>query len=1411
MEPFVQTFRRIGLFFVWVHLAALIIAPTVLAARPLHPDYAFGAQNRTRQGRTFFNKRGFDPTAEVYDGEYVGRHPQGGVQVLKYNITVSPDVHLLNDYPVDSVECGRSHFTVKYSPDAIQLDLDAIEEHWHKGAILVGGAEWNCSVSASPSSFERVAAEGEPFYAVVQEIVNFTPTAAVFVVKYTNATDCFSVANISFTWAPEHHRATTTTSETSLQQREVDTNPLTWEVFNYNWDNANKVPKTPKILLNEYAACIDCYAYMDVAFYFNYQTSWTSDVVSLLEMGLTGSAQASFNYELNFKSTGEEKTLVVDRVPVTEESSEFSYTFVIAYIPVVLSIKSQLKATVESVGSVEFSASTGAKAGGQAQFGVKYAKSAVDVKGEWEQISELDWHWDFNSPTWMIQTEGANINAYLVPYVTFTLWNLFPLVIRPQPYIGVRLDKPAGKSFFDKRSVTVISPPEGGTWTIGEAATIEWTTSNIPATAVVEIYVGYKTISWNPAAFGPSNVGIALYSPGFISGILSFVGQGYYDITPEGGIPNTGSWQYDPSLRDYKSDDGYQLLVYSVSNTKVHSYSDTFAMGIRVVTPSAPLTRGLAYTIQWTGASSSNYVSIAVVSGWLLRTVTDIQVVPDTGLWIWPAVDLAPDSYFFRIIDQSNTKMLGESEWFHVSGAAGSITVLSPNSGTFYVLQTMTVTWSVTGVIGDYVKLDLVWDRPFAYDTVVPLTSSVLAAACTWTGPVPAITTEGDGWEVRITSVGGSNVIGEGQDGLKIHYPSLSVTLPTASTKILAGGIILLQWTSSFFHPSATIKIRLDKYGYFSYSERSTYVGIPVSAGSHTIAAPTEFSTWRVVLTSEDIPSLYAASDDFETVATALSDVTPGSGTFYTGGLVTIRWTSVGDVGSTVSIYLRHLLGTWYKLTQTASNTGGSGNSWSVLIPWANPGYTNNYWYFEIVSNADPGVKAASAGYITLIQPTLRLTGPTSSSSFTAGNQMSVYWSSVGFLPSATLTLTLWHDDWGFDTQKALITLSVPATSQYYSWTIPASITSGSYYYVRAEVNGDTSNTAESASFSISAASTSWFGRRSEVANINEKSEADPLVLSGRADLREALFGEDVTEWREQLSGANITTSGTTQAGRGTAANIQPFPKDISDTERRITSTSRQLLSRSLASTVKLGSAKGMTLPSCLGTDDVPFHLYYGVGIGFAIGDVVLNLPIIGQTQAIAGWDLGDLDVIEPTDIECSFCGGCIRIPKAFSLGGSSNVPNSARSWAGTLSAISRLGRRATCGLDPCDQTCSSGYTIQLTGQDAVEMTTTDPGSCNCPSYIGYTDDTTLAVADSASNFLMAKKGSNDVSVDHIKSSGEICSQSFSFVGRYSGGSGADGVGTGAGGAGAGADGAERVKSGGGIPIAAIAGGAGGK
>lgn len=81
-----------------------------------------------------------------------------------------------------------------------------------------------------------------------------------------------------------------------------------------------------------------------------------------------------------------------------QESPEKTFTFSLVYIPIIISIKSQLKAEVEVTGSLEMSASTGFEASGNAKFGVKYEKPAPDVEGDWALVNELGWNWNYKPP-----------------------------------------------------------------------------------------------------------------------------------------------------------------------------------------------------------------------------------------------------------------------------------------------------------------------------------------------------------------------------------------------------------------------------------------------------------------------------------------------------------------------------------------------------------------------------------------------------------------------------------------------------------------------------------------------------------------------------------------------------------------------------------------------------------------------------------------------------------------------------------------------------------------------------------------------------------------------------------------------------------------------------------------------------
>lgn len=807
------------------------------------------------------------------------------------------------------------------------------------------------------------------------------------------------------------------------------------------------------------------------------------------------------------------------------------------------------------------------------------------------------------------------------------------------------------------------------------------------------------------------------------------------------------------------------------------------------------------------------------------------------------AVNIPAGSYYFEITDNSNTNMKGQSSIFEVTAGSGAISILGPNSGSYYLTGEITVTWSTTGIIGDFVKIDLVYDPMIGFDTVVPLTSSVSSTAYEWTGSIPGDAGYGEGWKIRITSLSDAAIVSEGPEAINTLLPTIKITYPTSTTKVAAGASLTVQWTASGFKSDSTVRLQMVEDGWFGDTPLSLSSPILANTLSASITVPTTTGTYYVKLVSDQISSVSAVTDDFEIIAATtaqISDVTPSAGTFYTGSQITVRWGSIGNAGSSVAISLRYALtGSSYKLSSWASNYEGTGNSWTGYLPYVDPGMLNGYWYFYVASNSIPST-TASGEYITLIRPTVSITGPTADSAYTAGYSMTVYWSTTGLVSSATLKLTLWSNGWFSDSQVAVIASAAASSPGYYTWNIPSG-TSGSSLYVYAECNQDTSITSSSATFTISAPSGGWF-RRSlpDVAltdtMVNKLDCADTVSFSTDDAVpthpnfaAERMLGDvDVLGWKTQITRANVTQGEKNQLmyRRGQADVLGVSQISAESPKPRVLAVS----------TAATSSANGIVLPSCLGQDDVPFQLYYGMGIGFAVGDVVIE-PVFGQTPVINGWDLGDTDLVLPRDVSCKICGGCLRIPKTFTLGGSSNVPNTAQSWVGKWSATSTLSRRGTsCGSDPCEyvyigrsgensdlalicppfsylrQTCSNEYNVEVTGQDAVKATSTQPGSCTCPTYTGYTDSTTLAATDNSGNVLMATKGEAGISVNKVKSTGESCSQTYTIklasgdVGGSTGGGTGDDSGAGGDASGSSENGGKM----GGIPIPAIAGGIGG-
>jgi len=259
----------------------------------------------------------------------------------------------------------------------------------------------------------------------------------------------------------------------------------------------------------------------------------------------------------------------------------------------------------------------------------------------------------------------------------------------------------------------------------------------------------------------------------------------------------------------------------------------------------------------------------------------------------------------------------------------------------------------------------------------------------------------------------------------------ITVTYPIGGT-FYRGETIAITWTSSFV--GGYVEIELYRGGDY-YSTITSHTS---NDGRYDWYIPTNLpstSYYQIKITSKSDPDVYADSYQFYFYEQSITITSPSSGTtWYTGRDYYITW-SYHNAGSYVSIGLYKDGDFQHTITSIASNDGeyfwqrigGLTTSSKYQIKITSSSY---YWVYDY------------SEYFTIKPRTMTVTAPVGHDTWYKGKTYNITWDAV--LECSEVSIYL-YSRWN----HYLTINSSTENDGTYSWTIPTTMSSGTYYQMR--------------------------------------------------------------------------------------------------------------------------------------------------------------------------------------------------------------------------------------------------------------------------------------------------------------------------------------------------------------------------
>ena len=441
---------------------------------------------------------------------------------------------------------------------------------------------------------------------------------------------------------------------------------------------------------------------------------------------------------------------------------------------------------------------------------------------------------------------------------------------------------------------------------------------------------------------------------------------------------------------------------------------------------------------------------------------------------------LSAGSYRICISSPSPTAASDCSDTFSIIAAPSIVSVSHAPSSTVALGSTLTVSWATSGAINN-VKITLL--RNGNFDRTIKNSVAASTQLFQWTVPSAGLTTGENLFSVKVQDKSNSAIQKTSTGTFTISSaPSITVVGPSSSTQWTKGATASIIWSSTGITGTVSVKLYRDSLG---------EVG--------TLSSAAQASAGTLAVTTVQTSNLAVASDYYvqvrDTATGSIAGEGPSNGRFevlsagsepagtiavdapiscQAGGVAcTVSWTPSFSSGGAPSKVLVKYAGASAGVIAAEVLFGTTTYAWS--IPSSVAGGT---FYVTVESiGISPTVIGTSSSFEILSGPSVKVSQPSESETWTTGRTVTVTWvgenlGSTGKLNNVNIALV---DANGNVFSSPLLGSSVTSSATGGSKAdivVPASVNAGSGYNVRVTSTTDATLFGISNSFTIAKSAT---------------------------------------------------------------------------------------------------------------------------------------------------------------------------------------------------------------------------------------------------------------------------------------------------------------------------------------------------
>ncbi len=412
----------------------------------------------------------------------------------------------------------------------------------------------------------------------------------------------------------------------------------------------------------------------------------------------------------------------------------------------------------------------------------------------------------------------------------------------------------------------------------------------------------------------------------------------------------------------------YTIEVRSIALPTIGDVSNspfTIALppAITVTTPNGgeSYLQGGVLPITWTNSGTTGSdVRILASGAGQTYTVTTSTANDGSFNWTVPTAQTPGTDYTVEVRSVSLPTIGDSSNAAFSIAAMAAITVTAPNGGEAYFQgESLPIAWNSSGAVGDSVKIL----ARGAGQTFTVATSTNNDGAFNWT--IPTAQLSGADYTIEVSSLAYPAVLDSSDATFSISAPSsITVTTPNGGEAYVQGEVLPIAWNTTGTVGSSVMIVARGAGQAYTVSASTNNDG-----GFNWPIPATQFpgTDYRIEVSSVTTPTLTDSSDGAFTIAAptpadSLTLLSPNGGeNIPRGTTFEIRWSSTGNVGTTIKIVIR-------RGTYSSTLAGGTPNdgSYNWNIP-ANYG-SGTGWTMEVISAATPTIFDATDASFTITQ-----------------------------------------------------------------------------------------------------------------------------------------------------------------------------------------------------------------------------------------------------------------------------------------------------------------------------------------------------------------------------------------------------------------------------------------------------------